>query len=84
MKTTKYLETGLCLFAITASGLAFADCPNAMPVKLLQDCITYEGAGESFPTDDYAYLGQYKEWLKTQAQPGLPVVVKKGIQALPE
>jgi len=57
---------GLCIFAITASGLALADCPSTMPSQLLQDCITYEGAGSTFPTSDYAHMNMYNDWLKGQ------------------
>jgi hypothetical protein len=43
-----------------------------MPVKLLEDCIVYEGAGDSFPTSDYAYMDQYQGWLDTQQPPAIP------------
>jgi hypothetical protein len=46
--------------------LALADCPNTMPSQLLQDCITYEGAGSVFPTDDYAHMNMYNDWLIDQ------------------
>jgi len=59
-------KVGLFVFAITASGLALADCPNTMPSELLQDCITYEGAGSTFPTQDYANMDLYNKWVKTQ------------------
>ena len=59
-------KVGLFVFAITASGLALADCPNSMPPQLLQDCITYEGAGSVFPTDDYAHIELYNDWMKDQ------------------
>lgn len=62
----KRARFGFGIFAITVSGLALADCPNTMPSQLLQDCITYEGAGSSFPTSDYAHMAQYHDWLKTQ------------------
>ena len=60
-------KVGLFVFAITASGLALADCPNKMPSELLQDCITYEGAGSTFPTSDYAHKDLYNVWLKEQS-----------------
>jgi hypothetical protein len=66
MELTKHAETGLFLFAITASGLAVADCPPSMPEQLLEDCIVYEGAGSTFPTSDYAYMDRYRNWLQTQ------------------
>jgi hypothetical protein len=66
MEMTKHAEVGLFLFALTASGLALADCPRTMPVQLLEDCIVYEGAGSSFPPSDYVYIDQYQDWLKTQ------------------
>jgi hypothetical protein len=66
MKMTKQAEVGLLVFTITGSGLAMADCPNTMPEQLQSDCIVYEGAGSSFPTNDYAHMDQYKNWLKTQ------------------
>jgi len=59
---------GLFVFAITASGLAFAGCPNTMPSQLLQDCITYEGAGSTFPTSDYAHMNTYNDWLVERQQ----------------
>lgn len=62
----EHARLGLCVFAITASGLALADCPNTMPSQLLQDCITYEGAGSTFPTSDYAHMNTYNNWLIEQ------------------
>jgi hypothetical protein len=66
MKMTKQAKVGLFVFTITGSGLAMADCPNTMPEQLQSDCIVYEGAGASFPTNDYAHMDQYKNWQKTQ------------------
>ena len=66
MKMTKHAGIALFLFTITASGLAMADCPNAMPVQLLEDCIVYEDAGHSFPTSDYAHMDLYQNWINTQ------------------
>ena len=65
MEIMKHAQ-GIFLFAITASGLALANCPGSMPEQLLEDCIVYEGAGSSFPTSDYAHMDQYHDWLKTQ------------------
>jgi len=62
----EHAQVGLFVFAITASGLALADCPNTMPSQLLQDCITYEGAGSTFPTSDYAHMNLYNDWLRKQ------------------
>ncbi len=66
MKMTKQAEVGLFIFTITASGLAMADCQNAMPQQLLEDCIVYEGAGTSFPTSDYAHIDLYTNWMAAQ------------------
>ena len=66
MTRIKHTAVGLFVSAITASGLALADCPNTMPEQLLNDCIVFEGAGSSFPTSDYAHMDQYKDWLSTQ------------------
>ena len=62
----EHARVALSVFAITASGMAFADCPNTMPSQLLQDCITYEGAGSTFPTSDYAHMNTYNDWLIEQ------------------
>jgi hypothetical protein len=66
MEMVKHAQVCLIVFTITASGLALADCPTTMPNQLLQDCIVSEGAGYSFPTNEYAHLDQYRDWLKTQ------------------
>ena len=66
MEIIKHAQVGLFLFTITAGGLALANCPGSMPVQLLGDCIVYEGAGDNFPTSDYAYMDQYQDWPKTQ------------------
>lgn len=66
MESIKHAQVGLFLVAITASGLASANCPGSMPEQLLEDCIVYEGAGANFPTSDYAHMDQYRVWLKTQ------------------
>jgi hypothetical protein len=81
MEIMKHAQVGLFLFAITASGLAMANCPGSMPEQLLKDCIVYEGAGANFPTSDYAYMVQYQDWLKTQqpraiAQPTTAAIPK--------
>jgi hypothetical protein len=69
----KCTQIGIFVSAITASGLALADCPENMPLQLLQDCIVYEGAGSNFPSDDYAYLNLYNDWLAEQRK----MIVKK-------
>ena len=61
-----HTQVGLFVYAITASGLALADCPKTMPSQLLQDCITYEGAGSTFPTSDYAIMDLYNKWQNEQ------------------
>ena len=61
-----YTQVGLFVCAITASGLTLADCPKTMPSQLLQDCITYEGAGSTFPTSDYANMDLYNKWQNEQ------------------
>jgi hypothetical protein len=48
--------------------LLAANCPHTLPVQLLEDCITYENAGHSFPPSDYVYMEQYQDWLKTQQE----------------
>ena len=73
MKRMKRTQIAIFVTAITASGLALADCPETMPMQLLQDCIVYEGAGSNFPSDDYAYLDKYNEWLAEQRK----MIVKK-------
>jgi len=62
----KHAQLGTFVFAITAGGSAVANCPGSMPQQLLEDCIVYEGAGSSFPTDDYAHMDVYNSWLKEQ------------------
>ena len=62
----KRVGAGLFIVTLTASGLAFSDCPETMPEKLLVDCIINENAGTAFPPGDYADMQLYKEWLKTQ------------------
>jgi len=66
MERMKHAQVGLFVFAITASGLVLADCPDTMPEQLLEDCIVYEGAGSRFPTSDYAHMNLYNIWLKEQ------------------
>ena len=81
MEIIKHAQAGLFLLTITASGLALANCPESMPVQLLEDCIVYEGAGDSFPTSDYAKMALYQEWVKTQH----PVkIYKPNITAAPQ
>jgi len=60
---------GLFLCGIVSGNLTLADCPDTMPSQLLQDCIVYEGAGSTFPTEDYAHMDSYDDWLKEQQQP---------------
>ena len=81
MKIIKRAEVGLAIFIVTSSSVALADCPNTMPEQLLNDCIVYEGAGNGFPTSDYAHMDQYQDWLKTQqpiasAQPLVTPIIK--------
>jgi hypothetical protein len=59
---------GLLVVTTAASGLSLADCPNTLPLQLLEDCIVSEGAGQSFPPGDYVYMDQYQDWQKTQRQ----------------
>jgi hypothetical protein len=67
MTRIKHAEVGLFVFTVTASGVAVAaNCPNTLPVQLLEDCIQYENSGRSFPADDYVYMDQYQDWLRTQ------------------
>jgi hypothetical protein len=72
MMRIKHTQAGLALFAMTASGLALADCPNTMPMQVLKDCIVDENAGHRFPPLDYAYIDEYQEGLKTQQQQSQP------------
>jgi len=76
MKMTKQAEVGLFIFTITASGLAMADCPNAMPEQLLQDCIVYEGAGYSFPPADYMNMDIYQNWVAAQQAEQMKALAK--------
>jgi hypothetical protein len=62
----KKVPIGLFLCGIASGSLALADCPDTMPSQLLQDCIVYEGAGSTFPTEDYAHMDLYNEWLRKQ------------------
>jgi len=64
---TRKVPVGLFLCGIVSGSVALADCPDTMPSQLLQDCITYEGAGSTFPTSDYAHIGLYNAWLKEQS-----------------
>ena len=64
---TRKVPVGLFLCGIVSGSVALADCPNTMPSQLLQDCITYEGAGSTFPTSDYAHKDLYNVWLKEQS-----------------
>jgi hypothetical protein len=66
MTGIKHAAVGLFLLTITASGLAAKNCPDNLPVQLLEDCLIYDSEGEFFPAGDYAYMAQYQEWLKTQ------------------
>jgi len=62
----KKVPIGLFLCGIASGSLALADCPDTMPSQLLQDCIVYEGAGSTFPTEDYAHMDLYNEWSRKQ------------------
>ena len=64
---TRKVTVGLFLCGIVSGSVALADCPDTMPSQLLQDCITYEGAGSTFPTSDYAHKDLYDVWLKKQS-----------------
>lgn len=64
---TKKAPVGLFLCGIVSGSVTLADCVDTMPPQLLQDCITYEGAGSTFPTSDYAHMDLYNEWLKEQS-----------------
>jgi hypothetical protein len=66
MKMTHFAGASLFLFTVTATGMALAQCPGSMPEPLLEDCIVYEGAGQSFPTSDYAHMELYDTWVKDQ------------------
>ena len=68
------VRIGLFLCGVVTSSMAIADCPNALPEQLLEDCLVYEGAGANFPTSDYAHMDLYNNWLKTQ-QPVQPNVL---------
>ena len=63
---TRKVPIGLFLCGIASGSLALADCPDTMPSQLLQDCIVYEGAGSTFPTEDYAHMDLYNEWSRKQ------------------
>ena len=63
---TRKVPIGLFLCGIASGSLALADCPDTMPSQLLQDCIVYEGAGSTFPTEDYAHMDLYNVWSKKQ------------------
>jgi len=66
MKMTKQAEVVLLIFTSTASGLAITDCPNNLPVQLLENCIVYEDAGHSFPPNDYMNMDIYQNWVAAQ------------------
>lgn len=68
---TRKVTVGLFLCGIVSGSVALADCPDTMPSQLLQDCITYEGAGSTFPTSDYAHMDLYNEWLKERSEVNL-------------
>lgn len=80
MKINKHAGVVLFIFTITGSGLVMADCPNTMPEQLQTDCIVYEGAGASFPTNDYAHMDQYKNWQKTQQLDQQNIISKSKIK----
>jgi hypothetical protein len=67
-------QVGLFVLTTTASGLALANCPDTMPVQLLEDCIVYEGAGSSFPTSDYARMDEYQIWFKANQSQGTSLI----------
>jgi len=68
---TRKVPVGLFLCGIVSGSVVLADCPDTMPSQLLQDCITYEGAGSTFPTSDYAHMDLYNDWLKEQSAANL-------------
>lgn len=85
MEMTRQMQVGILLSTIAMSGLAAAECPQTMPYQLLQDCITYEGAGSQFPAGDYAYMDLYQDWLEKQGQQaatGKPVTEDSASPAL--
>jgi hypothetical protein len=63
---TRKVPIGLFLCGIASGSLAFEDCTRTMPSQLLLDCIVYEGAGSTFPTEDYAHMDLYNEWSRKQ------------------
>jgi len=67
MKTLSIKQYILTLTAITLfSGIAKADCPDDMPLNILEDCIVAEGSGGSFPNETYSNLEEYNEWLNSR------------------
>ena len=62
----RQVYAGSLLYGILASSLAMADCANKMPVQLLEDCLVYEGAGYSFPPDEYVNIDIYQNWMASQ------------------
>lgn len=63
-RSTNERNIGFGLWAIVAtlSPAVNAECPLDLPEQLLNDCITIEGSGSSFPHDDYAYEDEYAAW----------------------
>lgn len=59
MKKTLFL---LATTSTLMAQAAFAECPRTLPMQFYQDCIITEGAGDTFPSPDYAYLEQYMAW----------------------
>jgi hypothetical protein len=76
MKMTKHVEAILLIFTTAVSGLAIADCPNNLPVQLLEDCLVYEGAGNSFPPDDYVNMDIYQNWVAAQQAEQMKALAK--------
>lgn len=64
MKNLSINKQLLTLTAITLfSGMANADCPDDMPLNIMDDCIVTEGSGSSFPNATYSNLDEYNDWL---------------------
>lgn len=58
---------GLLALSATLSASANANCPSNLPDQFMQDCITVEGSGDSFPHPTYAYKKEYQAWVASQA-----------------
>ena len=56
----KWIKTTLLVLPLTWVGQsAFAECPNHLPTKLLEDCIVVEGAGDEYPVEQ-----KLAEWMR--------------------